>query len=183
LKQEIAPRARVNLHTPPDAPILAGRGAELGVKTMVHQRMKNPSSSPKSPADDSRKDAAKEWSRQNDEQRSTRAATQDPEVEKAEQQRTGQHRDESGQSGAQRSEQRTEPPGEAGLANENRPGLGTRAAHTDQPLTRGRPVDVQRQASDQGQTTKRPEPREQRSDSLAQEQQRSTGMSGMSSGT
>lgn len=79
--------------------------------------------------------------------------------------------------------ERTQRPGEAGLANENRPGLGTRTAHTDQPLSREKPVDVQRKASDQGQTTKRPDPREQRSDSLAQEQQRSTGMSGMSSGT
>jgi hypothetical protein len=176
-------KAGVNQHTPPDAPIFGPSRPELGSKTMVHQRMKNQSSSPKSPADTSRKEAAKEWSRQNDEQRSTRAATQDPEVERNETRHAGAHRDESGQSGEQRSEQRVQRPGEAGLANENRPGLGTRAEGGDQPDPRDRPVDVQRQASDQGQTTKRPEPREQKSDSLAQEQQRSTGMSGMSSGT
>lgn len=105
-------------------------------------------------------------------------------MEREEHQRTGQHRDESGQTGAERAAQRTERPGEAGLANENRPGLGTRAESKEgEADPRRRPVDVQRAASDQGQTTKRPDPREQRSDSLAQEQQRSTGMSGMSSGT
>lgn len=137
-------------------------------------------------ADTSRRAAAEEWSRQNDEQRSTRAASQDPQEQSAAAPRTGQQRDESGQSGAQRAAQRTTRPGHAGLANEVRPGLGTRAETREDEGKDGASLkapDVQRAASDGGQTTKRPEPREQRSDSLAQEQQRSTGVSGMSSGT
>lgn len=105
-------------------------------------------------------------------------------AQRAETQRTGQHRDESGQSGRQRSEQRGQRPGEAGLANEARPGLGSRA-ESHPHATPGKKIDpaaIKRAASDQGQTTARPEPREQRSDSYEQELQRSTGASGMSSG-
>jgi hypothetical protein len=107
---------------------------------------------------------------------------------------SGQPRDESTQSGAQRNEQRTQRPGETGLANENRPGLGTRAD----------PTSNQQEKQGQGGAAKQPgkdgakggsrtvdpnagkprpaAPQEQRSDSKQQEEQRSTGMSGQSSG-
>lgn len=88
---------------------------------------------------------------------------------------------------------RTKPPGKVGLANEVRPGLGTRAvdAKTGQSLG-----DSKKPASDGStkdnrnldQPLRQPpaephEPSEQDSDSLAQEQQRSSGVSGHSGGT
>ena len=83
--------------------------------------------------------------------------------------------------------QREKKPGEAGLANEARPGLGTRA---DEPATT--PTDraksrARRSAKDDtgkpkatpyGYEEPRPEPREQAPDTLAHEQERSTGTSG-----
>jgi hypothetical protein len=82
-------------------------------------------------------------------------------------------------------------PGQAGLANEVRPGLGTRGTDADprenEPAERGvasnakkrrladtpLPIPPERQSA----------PSEQDSDSLAQQQQRSTGVSGHAGGT
>jgi hypothetical protein len=81
---------------------------------------------------------------------------------------------------------RTKRPGKVGLANETRPGLGTRAR--ENPKT-GRPeaTPEERAASVEGDVPHppeaRPEPSEQDSDSLAQEQQRDTGVSGHTGGT
>ena len=79
-------------------------------------------------------------------------------------------------------------PGDAGLANEARPGLGTRAddaepAPSDRPKPRGRKrtrVDDtgKPKATPYGYEEPRPEPREQAPDTLAHEQERSTGTSG-----
>ncbi len=84
--------------------------------------------------------------------------------------------------------QREKKPGEAGLANEARPGLGTRAdepATTDseRPKARGRRKakveDTGKpKATPYGYEEPRPEPREQAPDTLAHEQERSTGTSG-----
>ena len=81
--------------------------------------------------------------------------------------------------------QRTKKPGSAGLANEARPGLGTRAdggVPMDMPKTplkeaksRSKP-----EATRHGYEEPRPEPREQESDSRAHEEERSTGESGHS---
>jgi hypothetical protein len=83
---------------------------------------------------------------------------------------------------------RTECPSEAGLANQARPGLGPRegcnddgvkpllgrgakpAPHDHDPLGRDAPLPPR-------------EPREQKPDSPAHEEERDTGMSGQSSGT
>jgi hypothetical protein len=66
---------------------------------------------------------------------------------------------------------RTERPGRVGLANEVRPGLGTRA-------------DTKKRSKRGGHYAKRrPAPREQAPDSMAHELERSTAMSGQSSGT
>ncbi len=82
--------------------------------------------------------------------------------------------------------ERTRKPGEVGLANEARPGLGSRsdaAAGAEKPKavkkpkTKGKPTATKR-----GYEEPRPEPREQSPDSLAHEQERQTGMSGQSSG-
>lgn len=78
---------------------------------------------------------------------------------------------------------RTERPGEAGLANEARPGLGSRGesppakkakssagpAHDRDPLGRDKPIV-------------RPAPREQKPDSMARELERDTGVSGHAAG-
>jgi hypothetical protein len=86
---------------------------------------------------------------------------------------------------------RTKKPGQVGLANEARPGLGTRAdmkkpkgpkkkpttrlkkpkpgPHDDEPLGRVAPLPPAKP---------RPAPRDQRPDSLAHEQERDTGVSG-----
>ncbi len=82
---------------------------------------------------------------------------------------------------------RTEPPGEAGLANEARPGLGTRENRDDgtKPLradkTPPAPHDHEPLGRDAPLTPKAP--REQPPDSPAHETERDTGMSGQSSGT
>ena len=119
--------------------------------------------------------------------------------------RPGAKADESGQPGAERAAQRQQRPGEAGLANENRPGLGTRGDPTQnkpEELGRGgqaaqsgeskaqkkpegasaKKAPTGRSASDLGADTSHPAPNEQNSNSLEQEQPRSTGMSGQSSG-
>ena len=80
---------------------------------------------------------------------------------------------EPAQPGSRRAEQRQRRPGEAGLANEARPGLGTRAAEKETSAAA---------ESDQAAPVRRPPRREQDSASLAQEMQRSTGVSGHSSG-
>ena len=84
--------------------------------------------------------------------------------------------------------QRTRKPGHVGLANEARPGLGTRgdgvdastapdaaAVEDDGPATKP-------EATEHGYEEPAPPPREQPSDSLEHEQERSTGVSGQSSG-
>lgn len=143
---------------------------------------------------------AKNWSQQNDDEKAALgrqpprpAATGDAPPSEASR-KLGQQRDESGESGQQRAEQRLPRPGAAGLANENRPGLGTRAdptsnrqeyqGHGGSAAPGGKPAsdEPDRAAAQAAQSTERPAPREQRSDSLAQEEQRSTGMSGQSGG-
>lgn len=75
-----------------------------------------------------------------------------------------------------------------GLANEARPGLGTR---NDDPNPQAKPKSTppepktgqKPKATRRGYEEPRPAPREQAPDSLAHEQERSTGMSGQSSGS
>jgi hypothetical protein len=84
--------------------------------------------------------------------------------------------------------ERTKKPGRVGLANEARPGLGTRADDADpadipahppkEAASRSKP-----KATPHGYEEPTPEPREQPSDSLAHEQERQTGVSGHSGGT
>lgn len=112
-------------------------------------------------------------------------------------QRLGRKPDESNQSGQERAEQRITRPGETGLANENRPGLGTRGDPTaNQQDKQGQGGAAQQSAKAGAKGAKkgspsvdpaagkkpRPAPQEQNSNSLEQEEQRSTGMSGQSSG-
>jgi len=74
-------------------------------------------------------------------------------------------------------------PGHAGLANESRPGLGTR---NDDPDPAHKPKGLSPEASQRGQPKAtmrgyeepRPEPREQSSDPQASDEERSTGVSG-----
>ena len=83
--------------------------------------------------------------------------------------------------------ERTKKPGAAGLANEARPGLGTRAKDPDPAAV---PVKAPKEAkskskpraSKRGYEKPRPEPREQPPNTMAHEQERSTGMSGQSGG-
>jgi hypothetical protein len=85
-------------------------------------------------------------------------------------------------------EQREKLPGEAGLANEARPGLGTRAAEEapgeapkpEKTDTEGEPRAVKAAKHHQA---PRPEPQEQDPASLEQEIQRSTGVSGHMGGS
>jgi len=88
------------------------------------------------------------------------------------------------QSGAERAAQRVRPPGEAGLANEVRPGLGTRTADAE-PAGEAKAKDMVAAASADPQKLpkpplNRPAPREQRPDSFAHEQERDTGAPGLS---
>jgi hypothetical protein len=82
--------------------------------------------------------------------------------------------------------QRTRKPGSAGLANEARPGLGTRGSESEDAAARAaQPLDSSEQGSEPHVTTRsyeepRPEPREQSPDSFAHEEERSTGVSGHS---
>jgi hypothetical protein len=76
-------------------------------------------------------------------------------------------------------------PGEVGLANEARPGLGTRGDESrakpqkDLPLDSGAP-----RAPEAAKTHRSPRPAPQEpADALTQEQERSTGISGQSGGT
>ncbi len=144
---------------------------------------------------------AKNWSQQNDEQKAalggyptkraadaSRGAGQPSDGDG----RPGRKPDESGQPAEQRVAQRITRPGEAGLANENRPGLGTRGdlvtieseseKSGQSGGAAGGKTDTQRAAARQATKDSRPSPREQDSESLEQEQQRSTGMSGQSGG-
>lgn len=84
-------------------------------------------------------------------------------------------------------EKRSRPPGEAGLANEARPGLGTRAdeksetpAAPKRTESEGEPRAVE---AARMYHPPRPDPQEQNPDSMAQEYQRSTGVSGHMGGT
>jgi hypothetical protein len=86
--------------------------------------------------------------------------------------------------------QRTKRPGQVGLANEARPGLGTRGTDADprNPEPAGRRTDSKVaedaiEAEPPHPPERKPTPAEQDSDSLAQEQQRSTGVSGHAGGT
>lgn len=83
--------------------------------------------------------------------------------------------------------ERGKKPGQVGLANEARPGLGTRAVSADPALVPGDLAeDVLAEgapkATPHGYEEPRPAPREQPSNSRAHEEERSTGMSGQSSG-
>lgn len=87
--------------------------------------------------------------------------------------------------------ERTRKPGKAGLANEARPGLGTRADDADAAAARAERPLPEASGNDGGQPKvtertyeePRPEPREQPADSLEHEQERSTGVSGHSGNT
>lgn len=77
--------------------------------------------------------------------------------------------------------------GQAGLANEARPGLGTRA---DEGVTKReegtalkQPGKPRAPAAARNYREPAPAPQEQRPDTMAHELERSTGMSGQSSGT
>jgi hypothetical protein len=79
--------------------------------------------------------------------------------------------------------ERTRKPRKAGLANEARPGLGPRGDYADPaPVPKHSPKEARPgfkpQASRLGYEEPRPEPREQPSDSMAHEEERSTGVSG-----
>jgi hypothetical protein len=82
---------------------------------------------------------------------------------------------------------RTERPGEAGLANQTRPGLGEREGSDDglKPLraTKGKPTPHDKEPLGRDAPLPPRAPREQKPDSVAHEQERDTGMSGQSSGT
>jgi hypothetical protein len=83
---------------------------------------------------------------------------------------------------------RTKKPGKAGLANEVRPGLGTRADPADAArIAKRAPKEAKSKskpkATPRGYEEPRPEPREQPADSFAHEQERSTGVSGHSGNT
>lgn len=88
--------------------------------------------------------------------------------------------------------ERRKKPGAAGLANEPRPGLGTRMGEaypprrpaTKEELEASEPDDPKQKprATPRGYEEPRPEPREQTSDSRAAEEERDTGVSGHSSG-
>lgn len=83
---------------------------------------------------------------------------------------------------------RTEKPGHAGLANEARPGLGTRGddaeatkraeAQLPEAKSRSRP-----RATEHGYEEPPPAPREQSPDTMEHEEERSTGVSGHSGAT
>ena len=84
--------------------------------------------------------------------------------------------------------QRTRKPGEVGLANEPRPGLGSRADDdADETRPTSPPPDAKGpgkpKATPRGYEEPRPAPRDQPPDSRAHDEERSTGISGQSSGT
>jgi hypothetical protein len=77
---------------------------------------------------------------------------------------------------------RTEKPGGAGLANEARPGLGTRADNPDPAAAPAPDQNVSKsdppQATPYAYEEPRPEPRDQPPDSRPHQEERSTGVSG-----
>ena len=83
--------------------------------------------------------------------------------------------------------ERTKKPGQVGLANEARPGLGTRADEAD-PAAAPEKAPKEAKSNTKPRATKlgyeepRPAPREQPPNTMAHEQERSTGMSGQSGG-
>ena len=83
--------------------------------------------------------------------------------------------------------ERTKKPGAVGLANEARPGLGTRADEAD-PAAAPDKTPKEAKSKSKPRATKlgyeepRPAPRDQPPDTMAHEQERSTGMSGQSGG-
>jgi hypothetical protein len=84
--------------------------------------------------------------------------------------------------------ERTKEPGKVGLANEARPGLGTRAKNPDPAAAPAKkPKEAKSRtkprATKLGYEEPRPAPREQPPNTMAHEEERSTGMSGQSSGT
>lgn len=79
---------------------------------------------------------------------------------------------------------RTRRPGPAaGLANETRPGLGTRGEGTKAPPPQTRPTPHDHEPLGRDAPDIPREPREQPSDSVAHELERDTGVSGHSGGT
>lgn len=90
------------------------------------------------------------------------------------------------QSGAERSRQRVQRPGEAGLANEKRPGLGTRSEKEQQLPPKPKAAETAPPIDERARLPKppldRPAPQEQDPASLAHEYERATGMSGQTGG-
>ena len=134
--------------------------------------------------------AAKKWSRENE--------RQSPPMDEQEQRSVQQSRAKAGadhRRGAPESAEskqtfpkREQRPGEAGLANEARPGLGTRADENDpaENPSRSRAQDDGMEppkANPKAHRQPRPEPREQAPDTMAHEMERSTGVSGRTSGS
>lgn len=87
---------------------------------------------------------------------------------------------------------RTKRPGQVGLANEARPGLGTRSTEADPSRTaleaeKAENAELTSAAKDNSAVPhppeERPAPSEQNADSLEQQQQRSTGVSGHAGAT
>jgi hypothetical protein len=121
------------------------------------------------------------------EERKKRAAPPPPPATKDAAGRSAKGAPESPQS-RQTFPKRSRKPGAAGLANEARPGLGTRADEAD---PNAGPGEIPKEAKSQSKPKAtphayeepRPEPREQRPDSLAHEQERSTGVSGHTGNT
>jgi|SRR5215216_4770163 len=82
--------------------------------------------------------------------------------------------------------ERTKRPGQVGLANEARPGLGTRSddeSKGDQPLPPDANDTSESATKIQPPPTRRPEPVEQDPDSRQHDLERDTGVSGHSGGT
>jgi hypothetical protein len=83
--------------------------------------------------------------------------------------------------------ERTRKPGDAGLANEARPGLGSRTENqSEPPVPASAPPEAKSpgkpKATPHGYEEPRPAPRDQPPDTRAHEEERSTGVSGQSGG-
>ncbi|HVS53190.1 MAG TPA: hypothetical protein VHD62_12610 [Opitutaceae bacterium] len=129
----------------------------------------NSNSRPDSAADSNRQKEAKRWSAQNEQQKPAMNEQEQRGVQQAQKKNPGAVAPESTASNETFPE-RTRRPGTAGLANDARPGLGTRRESSDEPVDT-EPIKYRQP---------RPAPREQNSQSLAQEEQRDTGVSGHS---
>jgi hypothetical protein len=126
----------------------------------------------------SAKTEAERWSAQNEQQRPPMNNAEQRGVEKAHAKNPASGAPESPQS-KETFPKRTERPGDAGLANEVRPGLGTRGAATAAPQNKSAPHEDHEPLGRNAPLPPR-EPREQKPNSLAREQERDTGVSGHS---